>query len=76
MPKPRPEHNIPKYIIRDLVSSFHNFSSDHDYGFPVWNDTLNMWLTNKLGLHTDSPRFDIAGMSVFFDWRLQIWRVR
>jgi hypothetical protein len=66
---------LPETIRQKLMSSYRNFSTDE--GFPVWDNTLNVWLSENLGIHTDSPRFEInQSFIVWFDWSIQVWRVK
>lgn len=68
---------IPEHIRQGLMSSFHNYTIESARGFPIWDKKVNLWLTKTFGLQTDSPDYDINfSFIVFFDWRLQVWRVR
>ena len=66
----------PKHITSALLAAFRNYTSDQDYGFPIWDNAANVWLCNKFGLHTDSPRFILDGMELFFNWSIQVWTVK
>lgn len=73
---------VPKYITRGLLAAFqvpvNSLCAKEDRGFPVWDEKVNRWLANNLGIHTDSPRLLLGDTSlvVFFDWAIQVWRVR
>jgi hypothetical protein len=73
---------VPKYVTQGLLAAFQVPANGHiaqeDRGFPVWDERVNWWLANNLGIHADSPRLPLGdtGLVVFFDWTIQVWRVR
>jgi hypothetical protein len=72
------EAQLPKYMVAGLLAAFHNYRSDERDGFPVRDDKINMALSRRYGLFTDAERVEFdtgCGMRVYFDWRLQAWRI-
>lgn len=69
---------MPKHIKTKVLQAFHNFTSDRDYGFPIWDKQVDAWLTKRFGIYTDAeyPRFELEGMTFFFNWTIQTWMVK
>ena len=69
---------LPDYAESDLLSAFHDDTIllDPSKGFIVYPERTDKWLSENLGIHTDSPRFNLSDkFEVHFDWNIQKWRV-
>lgn len=62
--------------------SFVEFQQDPCYGilagrklFQVQGETVQMWLSDNLGLNTNDNMHVIGGFIFWFDWGTQTWRV-
>jgi len=72
------ENQLSQYVVNGLLKAYHNNRSDGRDGFPVWDDKVNSFLSMEFGIEADPERIEHetgTGMTVYFDWRLQVWRV-
>lgn len=70
---------LPKYVISGLMKAYHNSRSDNRDGFPIWDDRINSALSKEFGIYTNPERLEFDtkhGMTVYFDWSIQVWRVQ
>ncbi len=65
---------MPKYINKLLLACY---KSPTNYGwFMVHSDKLNNWLTNKFGVYTNEPIFDLPPYQAKFNWISQTWNIK
>lgn len=67
---------LPKSIKRELLSCYRINSFIYPSYHPIWDNNCNTFLSEKLGIVTDCPIYNLNDeFLVFFDWNNQIWYV-
>ena len=68
---------MPLWVKNGLLSAFGKTHRLNENDFwPIWEDKLDLWLCNTLGICTNEPEYKIGAFTVKFDWRIQKWSVQ